>query len=274
MRVQIPNSNVEITRLGYGCGRLAPGLEAKHSYRMIETALAKGIRHFDTAPLYGSEELLGQILSGDTSITVTTKFGIDMPGSKDGLQNLISASYRIYVKPVLTYLPNIKIQMNSLNKKLRNRNRDFQCQTGMRSLTVDMLLAQVDNSLNRLKRDYIDIYLLHEPQNFNFSKEVLHALDGLKDRGVIRSYGCAYGGQIENTPWTGMGNVDQLAYMEAEECSQNLRIYHGVIRSNMGANIKARDKVTSVLDKNTNSAVIFSASMPWQIKDICNAVFR
>ena len=49
-------------RLGFGCGRLRAGLEERNSRRLIEAALERGIRYFDTAPSYGdgaSERVLG-----------------------------------------------------------------------------------------------------------------------------------------------------------------------------------------------------------------------
>ena len=73
-------------RLGLGCAALtAPGADGERSARaVIEHAWERGIRFFDTAPLYGgglSEERLGAALDGlpRTDYVLTTKTGVTRP---------------------------------------------------------------------------------------------------------------------------------------------------------------------------------------------------
>lgn len=73
-----------IDRIGLGCARLMGGSEAASSRKLVEVALALGIRHFDTAPYYGegaSETVLGNVLGGVEGVTVTTKIGIARPAA-------------------------------------------------------------------------------------------------------------------------------------------------------------------------------------------------
>jgi aryl-alcohol dehydrogenase-like predicted oxidoreductase len=62
-RVKVAGSTVIISKIGFGCGRIYAGSEIRSSARLIEAALTAGIRHFDTAPMYGlgqSEDVLGE----------------------------------------------------------------------------------------------------------------------------------------------------------------------------------------------------------------------
>ncbi len=61
-RVKVAGSTVTISKIGFGCGRIYAGSEIRSSALLIEAALSAGIRHFDTAPMYGlgqSEDVLG-----------------------------------------------------------------------------------------------------------------------------------------------------------------------------------------------------------------------
>ncbi len=76
----------EWPRIGLGCAALtAPGVEGERRARqVIERAWERGIRLFDTAPLYGgglSEERLGAALDGlpRTDYVLTTKTGVTRP---------------------------------------------------------------------------------------------------------------------------------------------------------------------------------------------------
>lgn len=73
-------------RLGLGCAALtAPGADGeRHARAVIEHAWERGIRFFDTAPLYGgglSEERLGAALAGlpRADYVLTTKTGVTRP---------------------------------------------------------------------------------------------------------------------------------------------------------------------------------------------------
>jgi aryl-alcohol dehydrogenase-like predicted oxidoreductase len=83
MPTSIPSSapTEHFSRLGFGTsGIMGAALTTSRRLRLLETAYAHGIRHFDTAPLYGqgeAESLLGQFSRGKRdSITITTKFGL------------------------------------------------------------------------------------------------------------------------------------------------------------------------------------------------------
>ena len=115
-RINVAGSSFQISRIGFGCARIYGGSELKNSARVIEAALAAGIRHFDTAPSYGegkSEEVLGRILANVPEITISTKIGISRPPAGT-VRDPARVAYRRYVKPLLSHVPLLKSKIMQL----------------------------------------------------------------------------------------------------------------------------------------------------------------
>ena len=78
--VSIGRDGLVTTALGFGTGGLLRIATRRERRNVLAAAYASGIRHFDTAPIYGfgeSERALGEFLRGQRgSVTVTTKFGL------------------------------------------------------------------------------------------------------------------------------------------------------------------------------------------------------
>src|SRR5580658_5134719 len=72
-----------LATLGFGTANLMGRIGRKHSLRLMEVAFDAGIRHFDTAPLYGlgaAEAMVGEFAANKRGeITIATKFGIRPP---------------------------------------------------------------------------------------------------------------------------------------------------------------------------------------------------
>jgi D-threo-aldose 1-dehydrogenase len=138
--------------LGYGTASLGRSLTRRERMRLLETAYDCGIRWFDTAPLYGAgaaEEALGRFLRGKDDVVVATKVGIVPPG-------LLGAAVR---RPA----------------------------AGGRFDPADVR-RQVERSLRRLRRDSVDVVLLHEV-NASAAPVALDALDLLRKAGTLRLTG-------------------------------------------------------------------------------------
>ena len=82
------------SRLGFGTsGIMGAALTSRGRLRLLDAAFDAGIRHFDTAPLYGlglAEEVLGRFARrcrGD--ITLTTKFGLEPPAIPTPLRPVV-----------------------------------------------------------------------------------------------------------------------------------------------------------------------------------------
>ena len=67
-----------------------------------------------------------------------------------------------------------------------------------KGLSRKYILEAVENSMRRLKTDYIDLYQVHGPDWFTPMEETLRALDDLVRQGKVRYIGCSnyYGWQI------------------------------------------------------------------------------
>jgi len=75
-----------------------------------------------------------------------------------------------------------------LATKVRGRMGEGPNQTG---LTRHHIMQQVDESLKRLKTDYIDLYQIHGFDPFTPLEETLRALDDLVRSGKVRYIGCS-----------------------------------------------------------------------------------
>jgi aryl-alcohol dehydrogenase-like predicted oxidoreductase len=80
---------LEVSLVGLGCNNFGRRLDAAGARLVVAAALEAGIRHFDTADVYGdgaSERFLGQALGARRNeVVVTTKFGMgDLPEGLSG----------------------------------------------------------------------------------------------------------------------------------------------------------------------------------------------
>jgi aryl-alcohol dehydrogenase-like predicted oxidoreductase len=267
----IPGSQISITRLGLGCARLFGGREITASAKLIEAALRAGIRHFDTAPAYGSEDVLGDVLAGSSETTITTKIGLARrPAAADSRRLYFGSVYRRTIRPLLAHAPAMKaalLRVVSSPERLVAPPR--------RQLDRDEVLRELSESLRRLKRASVDLYLLHEPDGIEITDEIRELFTSLQAQGVIGAFGLAYGGNGgADSPF---GTITQRRYAgeSAQESEAGIaRIYHGILRHRLQDASAARGElqasalIRTVLDRDPACAVVFSASSRSQIADI------
>lgn len=253
----------EIGRLGFGCARLFGGAEMHASVRLIETALECGIRHFDTAPSYAygqSEAVLGEALSGQAGLTVATKVGIEPSGAASRLSTL----YRRYARPMLSRVPAVKSAL--LRGRQPAPDGDGERPTPRR-LERDAIRASVSRSLERLKRDRIDLLLLHEPDKFVIDDTLRSHFEELMAEGLIAAYGLGYGRPADDAP--AFGHVLQCRYapdMGGWPTDARTRIFHGFLRHREAGDVSPGAAIADVLERHPYAAVIVSASTGKQIR--------
>jgi D-threo-aldose 1-dehydrogenase len=186
---ELPGTPVVTTAVGFGCAGLfrLPQRSARRS--VLDAAWAAGIRHFDTAPMYGlglSEAELGAFLKGRRAdATVTTKFGIE--------PTLLARGVGLCQAPVRALLA----RRPSVGEGLKT------AAAGPGSGAVGRLLyaapgyhrrsaqAGLERSLRTLRTDYIDVFLLHDPVGglISGAPELADYLNEQQRLGRIRCWG-------------------------------------------------------------------------------------
>jgi len=166
-RARLGRTSLEVTRFGLGTAPLAGLHEAvaeDQALQVITRAWDEGIRHFDTAPLYGfgnAETRLGKALH-------------DKPREEFVLASKVGRLLRADAPP--------EPGQNFRGTPPVNPVFDF---------SYDGVMRSVDESLQRLQLDRIDILHIHDPDNHY--DDALHgaykALDHLRSEGVIRAVG-------------------------------------------------------------------------------------
>lgn len=179
--IDFGNTGLRPSKLGLGCSHLA-SLSSRHSPREIcrtlHEATNQGINFFDTADVYGqgdSERLLGRELNNiRDNVILCTKVGMTVSAS----QSLIRLA-----KPVLRPLLR---HSNSGRSRVVNERQNRQ--GGY--FEADYIAAAVEKSLKRLRTDYLDILLLHNPPIEVLEDcALLDTLAKIKSSGKVRFIG-------------------------------------------------------------------------------------
>jgi len=170
------------TRLGFGCSSLMAGIGRRESLRLLETAYDAGIRHFDVAPMYGygeAESCLGEFIERHRNdVTLTTKYGIAPPKRA----RLLRAGRRL-AEPVFQRVP-------SLKRRLARAAGAVTVPAVTSAFNPDEARASLENSFRLLRTDFIDLWLLHEPEAGGLRDErLLQYLRELVTRGRIGAFG-------------------------------------------------------------------------------------
>ncbi len=169
---KIGKTNLEVSELGFGTAPLGGWpieVTDKSANDTLETAWMRGVRYFDTAPLYGSgmsEIRLGKFLQTQkrSDFVISTKVG-----------RIIVDTYSSKAVEKFKGSPNDK-----------DSKFDF---------SYDGTLKSFEDSLSRLGLDKIDILYLHDPDNHpdhfeEAKKGAVKAMIRLRDEGAVKAIGC------------------------------------------------------------------------------------
>ncbi|MCW2491119.1 MAG: aldo/keto reductase [Frankiales bacterium] len=162
---RIGNSGLAVSTVGLGTNNFGMKLDLAQSRAVVHAALDNGINLFDTSDSYGdSEQRLGEILQG----------------KRDDV--LIATKFGSDVRRLG--------QDNGVDWGARGSRR--------------YIRRAVENSLRRLRTDWIDLYQIHRPDPATPIDETLSALDDLVHEGKVRYLGHSNfsGWQVADAEWT------------------------------------------------------------------------
>ena len=178
-QIVIKPFDITTTQFGFGCSSLLGLLSERESRALIDAAYDAGIRHFDVARSYGhgaAEGLLAKALGKRRkNVTIATKFGLPVPKN----QVLVQAARRL-ARPFVKRLSGLRQRSKSAVAAI--------------SSTVSFTRAEanksLDTSLQELRSDYIDLFLLHEVrQELLIDDQLLDFLRECVRAGKIRGHG-------------------------------------------------------------------------------------
>lgn len=167
---ELGTSGVKITEITFGAwaigGWMWGGADKKDAIAAIHKSLDLGITSIDTAPVYGfgtSEEIVGEALSGNRhEVQILTKFGLRWD-TKEG---------EFYFDSKDNSGNDVKIHKFAGKKSI---------------------VQECEDSLRRLRTDYIDLYQIHWPDKTTPIEESMEAVYQLMKEGKVRAAGvCNY----------------------------------------------------------------------------------
>jgi len=176
-QIELPNTGKRTSQLGFGCAYLTPDMR-----RLLDVAHDAGIRHFDVGRSYNrgqAEAVVGRFLAGrGDGITVTSKYGI-LPD----VASLPLSAARKVLGPLVRRLrqSGALARPNSAGASVPMRRAAF---------TATDAKASLETSLRLLRRDRLDLFLMHEATPDELQDPGLLAfLEGAVARGVIGAFG-------------------------------------------------------------------------------------
>jgi aryl-alcohol dehydrogenase-like predicted oxidoreductase len=256
IKIKIPNTNLMVSRIIFGTGSLIKNFTKYRQLLILNKAIDCGFTHFDTAPLYGfgtTETYVGEILKKNKNLTVTTKVGLYPPF---GINPSAVKSFSIRVLQKLS-----RRFFENLTKPVI----DF---------TINRAKKSLENSLKNLKRDCIDIFMLHDPNNIIFfSEEWINFITNIKKDGKIRFSGLAFTDKNQqlfvNNKVAKFFDIfqlqDSISHKQADIFYKNnlpFQITYGyfaAIRDNI-KNINYSNFLKEILNRNKEGSIIVSSN--------------
>ncbi len=237
--VSLGVAGLSVSRIGFGTSKLFRLHTSRERQRVLDAAFDAGIRHFDTARMYGlglAERELGHFLARHRgAVTVATKFGI--PVSTTGS----------LLRPIQGLVRRMVGAMPGLQQRLRKRPSPL-----MSGRCFDLNVARkcLETSLRALGCETIDILFLHEPNSQSaIPLEMEEFLSAARDRGDIRAWGVS--GRLseilpvqESRP----GLVQVLQYSSDAVSESTEPVLPSLPRIKYGPFAEALDRIESVLE--------------------------
>jgi hypothetical protein len=193
---------IQLSALGFGCAPVMGKVGKSQALRAMAEAFDLGVTHFDVARSYGfgqAEHVVGAFINGRRDkVTVTSKFGVVPPQL-----SLRSKAAIPVARMVAKFMPHLRARLKNKSGQLL-AERNFDAAYARKCL---------DQSLTALATDYIDIYLVHEPDAalLKNPEELCNLLEDSVRAGKIRRWGFAYQ-STQDYEWAGALGGDVIQF--------------------------------------------------------------
>lgn len=179
---KIGNTDLKLSVITFGAwaagGWMWGSANIRDAVNAIRAAYDEGVTSIDTAPIYGqgqSEEIVGQAIEGISrdKVEILTKFGMRW--------DLAKGSFAFQSKD--------------------NSGKDIEI---YKYAGKESIIKECEDSLRRLKTDYLDLYQIHWPDETTPLCETFEAVERLIEQGKVR--------------YAGVCNYDTCLMEKAERC--------------------------------------------------------
>lgn len=174
---------VSTTRVGFGCASIMRVPSRSDRQYLLATAFDGGIRHYDVARMYGlgaAESEVGRFARGHRrdEFVIASKFGLG-PGYSS--RSKMIAQVQAPIRRVMARYPKLRRSVKRYAAS-RDDRRDYGPDEARHSLQT---------SLRQLGTDYVDLFLLHEPQAVTGDRlsDTCAYLEHARTAGHIRAWG-------------------------------------------------------------------------------------
>lgn len=159
--------------LGLGCSRLGSvgGATPAEGRALVRKALDEGVRFFDTSNIYGqgdSERLLAEALAGREDAVIVSKAG----------------KYLAWHRRMLVPLKGVLRASTRRSTNAKEKVATVRAKPMPTRWDAQFLTRSLEGSLRRLRRERIDVFLLHSP-----SVDVIRAGDAVSALELARAAG-------------------------------------------------------------------------------------
>lgn len=187
---KLGSTKIKVSVIGLGTWAIGGwawgGTNEKESIKAVNVALESGVNFIDTAPMYGkglSEEIIGKAIKGKRDkVVLATKCGM-IWHQKSGT---FAFDYEGTGEKVYKYL-------------------------GKESIEYEL-----NNSLKRLKTDYLDLYQTHWQDQTTPIEQIMETLLKFKDQGKIRAIG------VCNTTFNELKEYEKYGKLDSNQEKYNL----------------------------------------------------
>lgn len=200
---KIGNSDLELSVITFGAwaagGWMWGSTDRNDAIKAIQASYDEGVTSIDTAPIYGqgdSEEIVGEALQGISrdKVQIITKYGMRW--------DLVKGDFAM--------------------KSKDNNGKDIDV---YKYAGKESIIKEVEDSLRRLKTDYIDLYQIHWPESTTPIQETMETVADLIKQGKVRHAGvCNY-------------NVDQMKEADKYVNLVSNQVPYSMVKREIEANV-------------------------------------